>query len=79
MEQTKLNDHVKKELSVLKEALKHLQVDTDSFIEATLSEVIKEIKMRVNEMYEKRNNGEELQQIIENYLLTARNKIYQKI
>lgn len=78
MEQTKLNDHVKKELSVLKEALKHLQVDTDSFIEATLSEVIKEIKMRVNEMYEKRNNGEELQQIIENYLLTARNKIYQR-
>ncbi|KXI62461.1 dynamin family protein [Bacillus cereus group sp. BfR-BA-00331] len=78
MEQTKLNDHVKKELSILKEALKHLQVDTDSFIEATLSEVIKEIKMRVNEMYEKRNNGEELQQIIENYLLTARNKIYQR-
>lgn len=78
MEQTNLNDHVKKELSILKEALKHLQVDTDSFIEATLSEVIKEIKMRVNEMYEKRNNGEELQQIIENYLLTARNKIYQR-
>ncbi|MGE0998403.1 dynamin family protein [Bacillus sp. Gnz1/3] len=78
MEQTRLEDHVKKELSLLKEALKHLQVDTDSFIEATLGEVIKEIKTRVNEMYEKRNNGEELQQIIENYLLTARNKIYQR-
>ncbi|MDR4985963.1 dynamin family protein [Bacillus cereus] len=78
MEQTKLGDHVKKELSVLKETLKHLQVDTDSFIEATLSEVIKEIKTRVHEMYEKRNNGEELQQIIEYYLLTARNKIYQR-
>ena len=78
MEQTKLNDHVKKELSILKEALKHLQVDADSFIEATLSEVIQKIKTRVHEMYEKRNNGEELQQIIENYLLTARNKIYQR-
>ncbi len=78
MEQTRLDDHVRKELSVLKEALKHLQVDTDSFIEAILSEVIKEIKTRVNEMYEKRNNGEELQQIIENHLLTARNKIYQR-
>ncbi|PFB69325.1 dynamin family protein [Bacillus cereus] len=78
MEQTRLDDHVKKELSLLKEALKHLQVDTDSFIEATLGEVIKEIKTRVNEMYEKRNNGEELQQIIENHLLTARNKIYQR-
>ncbi|WJE21163.1 dynamin family protein [Bacillus cereus] len=78
MEQTKLDDHVKKELSVLKEALKHLQVDADGFIEATLSEVIKEIKTRVHEMYEKRNNGEELQQIIEYYLLTARNKIYQR-
>lgn len=78
IEQTRLDDHVKKELSVLKEALKHLQIDTDSFIEATLGEVIKEIKTRVNEMYEKRNNGEELQQIIENHLLTARNKIYQR-
>ncbi|MEY2304006.1 dynamin family protein [Bacillus tropicus] len=78
MEQTRLDDHVKKELSLLKEALKHLQVDTDSFIEATLGEVIKEIKTRVNEMYEKRNNGEELQQIIENHLLTARNKIYKR-
>ncbi|CAM4247682.1 MULTISPECIES: dynamin family protein [Bacillus] len=78
MEQTRLDDHVKKELSLLKEALKHLQVDADSFIEATLGEVIKEIKTRVNEMYEKRNNGEELQQIIENHLLTARNKIYQR-
>ncbi|MDA1800403.1 dynamin family protein [Bacillus cereus group sp. BY6-1LC] len=78
MEQTRLDDHVKKELSLLKEALKHLQVDTDSFIEATLGEVIKEIKTRVNEMYEKRNNGEELQQIIENHLLTARNEIYQR-
>lgn len=78
MEQTKLDDHVKKELSILKEALKHLQVDADSFIEATLSEVIQEIKMRVHEMYEKRNNGEELQQTIENYLLTARNKIYER-
>ncbi len=78
MEQTRLDDHVKKELSLLKEALKHLQVDADSFIEATLSEVIQKIKTRVHEMYEKRNNGEELQQIIENYLLTARNKIYQR-
>ncbi|MGH0514133.1 dynamin family protein [Bacillus cereus] len=78
MEQTKLDDHVKKELSILKEAFKHLQVDADSFIEATLSEVIKEIKTRVHEMYEKRNNGEELQQTIENYLLTARNKIYER-
>ena len=79
MEQTRLDDHVKKELSLLKEALKHLQVDADSFIEATLGEVIKEIKTRVNEMYEKRNNGEELQQIIENHLLTARNKNISKV
>ncbi|WP_458413050.1 dynamin family protein [Schinkia sp. CFF1] len=77
VEQTKLQAHVDKELSILKEVLASLQVDTTGFIEATLRDSIKQIRMKLLDSLQIQQQ-EQLNNIVESQFLTARNKIYQR-
>lgn len=76
LEQTKLNDHVDKELSILKEVLGGIQADARAFIETTLRLAVKQLKNKLLNQYTQQYKTETINTIVNNCLLTARNEIY---